>query len=481
MSRIFGQRRRAGDEGFTLIEAVVALSIAMLVLVALLGTISTLTVTQVGNRTRASATAIGAEMIERARALTFTKLAVLDDGTVPSTYVVNSTTYNVVKGTPCPGCLPYKQTRTLRGVDYSITQLVLSRSTYTNADGNPVTAKQIVVDVTWNKPRSARYSIQTIVNDTTPLDAPVIQGLRVEVHDADDALIEDDTVSWDVTISGGTSLTGTTEDGTWLNANLQPGSYTCTVATNATSAGYHVSGSPGVRSVTKACNVSAKTVTVSTTQWTDSDECPTGTGTGTLTVNVDDANAAPLSGAAVALTRVSDGVAITPVSSTNASGAVTYSGLVDGRYSYAVSKSGYTSPVTGSACVYASLTSSSDVTMLPAPSPGPSSTASAAPVTTATLMVSVTRKVNGGKDYVIRVQNAAVGIIDRPIYVGQGCTGTVTYEGLPYGTYTVTIYEKASNGSLNKKHDWTNQSLTSPSPPYSLSWTTGSGSQVCAA
>lgn len=482
MLRTFGQRRRGGDDGFTLVEAVVALSIAMVVLIALLGTISTLGVSQVGNRTRGTATAMGAEMIERARALTFTKLAVLDAGTpaVPSTYTVNGVPYDVVKGTPCAGCLPYKQTRVLRGVTYTITQLVLKRATYVNSDGNTLTSKHVVVDVEWSKPHKARYSIQTIVNDTTPLAATLIQGLRIETHDASDALIEDDSLSFDVTVTGPATLTGTTEDGAWLNANLPPGSYTCTVKTNSTTAEYHVDGSPGVRSVSKACTVTANAVTVSTTKWSDSDECPTATGVGALTVNVEDATAAPLSGASVALTRVSDGATISPVNSTGATGAVTYTGLTDGRYSYAVSKAGYTSPVTGTACAYANLTESLKVTLLPAASPVPSSTASAAPVTTATLQVSVTRKTNGAKNYVVRVQDGPSGTVDRPVYVGQGCTGTVSFAGLAYGTYKVLIYEVDSKGNLNQKYTWSGQSLTSPSPAYSLSWTTGTGSQVCA-
>jgi hypothetical protein len=482
MLRTFGQRRRGGDDGFTLIEAVMALSIAMVVLIALLGTISTLGVAQVGNRTRGTATAIGAEMIERARALTFTKLAVLDAGTpaVPDKYPIDGVPQDVVKGTPCAGCLPYQQTRTVRGVTYTITQLVVKRASYVNADGNPITAKQVVVEVTWNKPHKARYEIQTIVNDTTPLAATLVQGLRIETHDTNDALIEDDSLSFDVTVTGPATLTGTTEDGAWLNANLPPGSYTCTVKTNSTTAEFHVDGSPGVRSVSKACNVTANAVTVSTTKWSDSDECPTGTGTGALTVNVEDSAAAPLTGASVALTRVSDGAPISPVNSTGATGAVTYTGLTDGRYSYSVSKAGYTSPVTGTACAYANLTESLKVTMITAPAPGPSSTASAAP-TTATLQVNVTRKVNGGKNYVVRVQDGPSGTVDRPVYVGQGCTGTVTFAGLGYGTYKVLVYEVDSKGNLNQKYTWSGQSFTSPSPAYSLSWTTGTGSQVCGA
>jgi hypothetical protein len=65
--------------------------------------------------------------------------------------------------------------------------------------------------------------------------------------------------------------------------------------------------------------------------------------------------------------------------------------------------------------------------------------------------------------------------------VGQGCTGTVTFAGLGYGTYKVLIYEVTSKGDLNQKYTWSGQSFTSPSPAYSLSWTTGTGSQVCGA
>ena len=479
MFRTLGQRRRGGDDGFTLIEAVAALGIAIVVLVALLGTISTLGVTQVGNRTRGTATAMGAEMIERARALTFTKLAVLDAGTpaVPSQKIVNGVTYDVVKGTPCAGCLPYKQTRTVRGVAYTITQWVLKRASYVNADGNPITAKQVVVEVTWNKPRTARYEIQTIVNDTTPLAATLIQGLRIETHDSDDNLIEDDSFSFDVSVTGPATLTGTTEDGAWMNANMQPGSYSCTVATNATTAGYHVDGSPGVRSVTKACVVTGNSVTVSTTKWADSNGCPTGTGTGALTVNVEDASAAPLSGATVALTRVSDGAAISPVSSTGAGGGVTYAGLADGTYSYSVSKSGYTSPVTGTACAYANLTSATKVTMIPAasPAPSPSGTAAATP-TTASLHVTVTRLKNGAKDYTVRVQNGPSGTINRTISVGAGCSATAVFDGLAFGSYDVLVLE-----GTNQRMSWSAQGLTNGASPYSLSWTHDNGSQVCGA
>jgi hypothetical protein len=55
----------------------------------------------------------------------------------------------------------------------------------------------------------------------------------------------------------------------------------------------------------------------------------------------------------------------------------------------------------------------------------------------------------------------------------------VSFAGLVYGTYKVLIYEVDAKGNLNQKYTWSGQSLTSPSPPYSLSWTTGTGSQVC--
>jgi Tfp pilus assembly protein PilV len=467
---------RQDDAGFTLIEAIVALSILVLVVFALMGTISSLAVSQIANRTRTTGTTIGSEMIERARALAFTRLAVLDDGTVPSTYTVNGTSYTVAKGTPCAGCLPYKQNVTVRSTTYAVTQLVLNRQSYTNADGNPVTEKQVLVDVTWTKPRPGAFHIQTIINDQTPLTPVPVQGLRIEAHDDSDNLIEAEEISFDISVTGPVNRTGKTEDGVWLDASLPVGSYTCVISTNLDSATYHVAGQgAGVRSVSQPCTVNANDVTLSSSMWTDSAGCPTGTGTGGLTVTASDASSNPLAGATVALTRMSDNAAMTPAGTTASDGTTTFTGLTDGSYQYAVSKAGYSSPVTGSVCVFANYTVTSQVTMSPAasPAPSPSGTASPAPPTTATVNVSIVRKLKGTKLYRVRIQGGPSGQVDRTISINQGCTGTVSFTGVLFGTYSVLIYEESNTGSLNLKTTFSNQSWTVGSPPYSLSWTAG--------
>jgi hypothetical protein len=183
----------------------------------------------------------------------------------------------------------------------------------------------------------------------------------------------------------------------------------------------------------------------------------------------------------VALTRVSDGAALTPAGTTAADGTTTFTGLTDGSYQYAVSRSGYISPVTGSVCVFASFTAQSQVSMTVAPSPAPSPTGTAAPApTTATVNVSIIRQQKGTKTYRVRIQGGPSGQVDRTISINQGCTGTVNFTGVQYGTYSVLIYEQSNTGGLNLKTTFSNQSWTVGSPAYNLSWQAGTDHLTCA-
>lgn len=459
----FGARLRAlkdDSSGFSLIESIVSVALMLIFLSSLLGSVMLATKTTLANRTRVTGTTVGSEYVEKARSLTFASLKVLDSGGVPASKTVNGVSYPVVKGTPCPGCLQYQFNVVRQGITYSVTQLVLQKSSYTDEQGVVQTDKLLLVDVTWNVPRPASFSTRTIIHNKDVLPKPVAQGVRIEVVDVNGAVIEAESAEFDVSIVGpsGNVATGATAEGVYQNFALASGSYTCTLTKNATSQTYHPQGSSAGTSSSHACVVTTGNVTLVKSTWIETSTCPGNGANGSLEITILDPGGAPISGATVTLTPAQGGGSI-PSQVTAANGKTTFT-RAPGEYNFSATKTGYAPGGEGNACIFPALTSTATGTLVPL----------VGTPLTMTIKQSIKNEEGATKTYQITAlhqgtQQATV----QTLVVGKGKTLISTFANMQTGTYTLTICVVVT-GNCNQLTQVTDQAFTTPALTYTVTY-----------
>lgn len=471
---VAGPRGLSDERGFLVLESLVAAALLVLILA---GVVTALVVTSSAsgeNRNRTVATELASDFIERARALGYPDIRVKDDGTVPTTFTTRGPdgapqSYQVVKSSSCTSCLTYQQSVTRQGVAYTVKQVVVQRHQYVDERNQTQNERQLIVIVGWTTPRSGSYELDTFVHGADPLAPTVTQGVRIEIDDAAGTQISDDS-TFDVSIAGATTATGTTDEGAWENDTLPPGSYTCTVSTNATSPSYYpASGDPSGTQISRPCTVSAGGLTLVQTQWAQVTGCPTGNGNGTVTVTVTDPSSQPVAGATVTLTQSGGSGGVSQTTDANGKAAFTQPA---GPYTFSGSKSGYVAgSANGTACIYANRPSLASGTLTPG-SPGNS---------TVTLQVNVTNssRATSARTYQVSANASGQGGQgnSQTITVNKGTTGTATLNTLPPGTYDVAVCVQGTPGPkggtppCNQIKSWTNQALTTAGQTYTLALT----------
>jgi Tfp pilus assembly protein PilV len=457
-------RRWSNEDGFSLIEAVASLLVLMLFLSALLGSIIIMTRQTLANRTRNTATAVGNEMVETARSLSFSALRILDDGTVPATYTYKGQTWSVDRGTPCPGCLQHRSSIVRQGVTYSVTQWVLLHDSYTDAAGEIQRDKRLVVEVSWSVPRAATYRADTIIHNTDPLAKPVIQGLRFEVLNTNGEILNDEDATFDVTITGGSAtVQGATAEGVYQNYGLAVGAYTCTVESNPSSQNYYPEGNPTGTSHSQPCSVTAGGISLVQSRWEAALSCTASSTNGQLNVTIVSQSGQPVVGANVELISNTDNSST--VATTGSNGVASFT-RPSGPYRFTATAEGYEpmdSP--GSACIFPEGVSTASASIAPV--------SAAPPESTMNVFVTVTNN-DKLRSYEVRVTRAGGSVLTSPLSIPVNQSKTASFLGLEPGTYSVEVCIVAGR-KCNRLQFWSGQAFTSAGTDYTLTATDAAG------
>ncbi len=434
----------AADSGFTLVEALAAFVVFAIFMTGLTSSMITLSKTLLRTRVRTMAVNIAQQEIERARAMSYANFA-LDAASTPTpparaTLPNSSTLYDVATQPNCTNvCLTYQRyLPTSHGVMFKVTDLVLkvAASVAPGDSGQPLAERDLVVTVEWTSPTVGKVQMTTTVTNATPLQAAPPQGIVIYADDSSTGTpigqdAANETTNFDVTVTSGTTVVsqGTTDEGMWSDMTVPVGSYTCTISNNDSSASW-VS-STGGQSYSTPCEVTVANVTTINTTWTKSASCPTNSTKGSAVVAVTDTNDNPV--ANVAVQDVSrTGSKPVPAQLTNSTGQVTFTGataLPADKYTFTVTNlSAYQNASVGPVCIYANrATTAPRIVLRPTPT---------GPVMTINVPI---KNNDASKVYWAQATNGVDPLWQQGISVAYTKQGTVVFDSMPVGTYTVTV------------------------------------------
>lgn len=298
---------RRNDDGLSLVEVVVSLLVFGLIAAGLAAGLVLMQHVGYTSRIRQLATTMAQQTVETNRAIGVGNLALCQSSNPPATYTGSQSTYSglpVVTSTTA-GCLPYQQTTTSHGVNFTVTNWVIQVAQATSSAGFLQYKKALVVTVAWTSPSpGGSYTTDTLVQNGTstqaagPTTTPTTLTVNAEFNNAGTwSNINNSTGNFfdvSVTDSSGNPVvggSGTTGEGTWTTGLIPAGNYTCTVTAeqsiqstwtaNDTQPGTGETGN--VTSVTGPCVITNQQANTFNTYWTASTGGTSGTG-GTCTL-----------------------------------------------------------------------------------------------------------------------------------------------------------------------------------------------------
>ena len=447
------RRRLEGEAGFTMIELMAALFVLSVGIFAL----SRLTQNELSStlytRERDVAIVQANQQMENLRATAFANLQLNpsasiptsytdDDGTVYSqtswTYNPTPNTYNkiMVAAATNSAYVTYQQTVNVAPYTFTVKTLVMGIDD--PADGlqavdqnaNTLDYKRVILTIASTDKTNFTYKVESIIRDRSGDPITPVQGIQIEVDDSTGTQVTDDSVNWTIDISGAGILGDEIDEGEYDNYALAAGTYTCTVNNTDTTRDWVPIAQTGHTTTNSSdsfpCVVAAGQInTTLVSQWQEPTDCTFTPGvSGDLGVQVTDSDTgAPLVGATVQLTPTG-GQGVNPPSQTTGSfGGTTFSQILTGPYTMAVSQSGYSTKNGINVCV--TQTQGSTVTVSLGQPPSQPAT------------VNVLVKWTGGGTKTWRVYLSDTRVLSIDISKNQ--TATFTFRP-PAGTYFVHVY-----------------------------------------
>jgi prepilin-type N-terminal cleavage/methylation domain-containing protein len=466
-----GRRRRAAgiagwmrhdEAGFTLVELMMALFIMVIAAFALAQLTSSALLATLKTREREVGVALANQTIESIRANGYANIA-LNTGAIPpppATYLDDDgTTYTTLR-LSCGTCLAYQTTDTTHPpFTFTVRRIVIGVDDPADGvgagaggdkDGVLVDYKKVVVEV--QAPSGAAgaflYKVETIVHDATKDPVTQVQGIRMEIHDANGDLVDDDTYDWTISVDPAGINNEPVNEGVYQNFALDTGSYTCTVTITANSQDWFPLGFPNATSDTFACNVTAGTIATIARNWDQRNVCLVDPAqTGKLWVEVIDSTGGPITTATVDPAPTGGQTPDPAQQTVNSNGDAVFDGIPIGPYNVVVAANTY-DPATTTACVHSVDPPAPLLVTLTKSQGGPH----------ATVTVDVKYTGAGTKTYLVALEQGGNQIYVLTNSVGHNLTVVYTFQPV-FGTYDVKVYCQV-NGGYNLKFTKANQAYT---------------------
>jgi prepilin-type N-terminal cleavage/methylation domain-containing protein len=359
--RLVRNRFHAAQEGFTLIE----LMAAMFVLAVGVFAIADLTSNQLskGLYTRERDTAIGEvnRQVETLRSTSFTNLQLNPNAAIPGTYTDDdgSVYTPLVAGAANTAYVNYQQAVTISPFSFTVTTIIAAVDDPSDGIGaadqnsNTVDYKKAIVTIHSTDKTNFTYKVETIVRDTSNDPITPVQGLEIQILDANGDQVQDDNTTWTIDVSGAGVSGDEIVEGEYDSFALATGTFTCTISNTDDTREWYPQGQVNATSESFTCTVTPGQITTYQRTWVQPDDCQVLAGqTGDLTVIVtDNSGGAGLVGASVDPTP-SGGQAPDPAAQTTGSlGGTTFTGIPTGPYNLSASMTGYTTKSGNQACV----------------------------------------------------------------------------------------------------------------------------------
>lgn len=450
-------RRAAGEEGFGIFEVIAAVMVLAVGIVAVAQLATTMVTTTLRVRQREAGVAEANREIEELRTNGYGNLKLKPAG-APATYTdEGGVSYNTLRDTPgtCSACLDYTTTRTVNEFNFVVRRVVAAvddgadGTGASDADSDPLDYKKVFVEIASTSGPAFTYHIQTSIHDVTKDPAVTVQGMHLEVLDlADGTVVNDDALTWTITLSGPNNVGDELDEGVYDNFNLASGAYTCTIANTESTRLWHPQGFPTANSESFGCSVTNGQITSIQRTWANLD-CQVMAGrTGDLYVQVNRADGTPVAGATVDPEPL--GGQSNPASRlTDALGIAAFPGVATGSYSVSVTKTGYVGRSGLETCVSDVAPETLNVYLDPPPT---------RPAGVAEVRVTYTGR--GAKKFKV-----LVGTLPIEQDVKQNETKVFTFELKP-ANYDVKIFCVPKPGKENLKETYLGRSFGSDATGY---------------
>lgn len=453
-------RRARSDDGFSVVEIVIALSLLAIVIVGVGQIASSALLHGLRNRERETAVAISNRAIEEVRSNGYENVAMVDG---PASYTDSDGTYTTLQDAACTTCLTHSQPVSEDGFDFTLETYVIGiddpddGSGTSDADGLTVDYKRVVVQVSSPTDAGFTYTVETIVHDTTSEEDVVVQGVSIEIHDPEGQLVADDG-EWELDIAGAGITDAVVTEGLYSNFAMAAGTYTCTLSNTDSSESWYPSGNESATSETFQCSVTAESVTTIIRTWETADDCPAISGIRSdLWIKVVDNTGADLTGASVD-PAPADLQPENPAPASTLNGEVIFPGALIGDYTLAVSKAGYVTQTGLNVCLTATEATEPHlvVTLI-----------ANAPPESAEVHVTFMSKKKGTKNWKLVLEDGPQ-YYEQQLSVSKNQTATFIIVPVEYGEYDIVLYcqKKEDQDKWNKRKENKDETFSVPSPPY---------------
>lgn len=524
------QTARGADDGFTLLEVVVASFILLVALTGLAGVGTSAMVMTGRAKMRETAVAEANRQIEALRSSGYGRLR-MNPGVSPGFTTAAPTTYRADDGltyttlrataAECAdprACLWYQQKVSVGQFAYEVRTIVSAvddpsdGTGLADADSRTIDLVRAWVSVSPVSPIGAPflYNVQTDLQDHQNDPVTEVQGLRARivavnatadtdasgdpigngdyvdgmgnrVADESQALWLDGLV---VEVEPGPVAGDEIDDGGYQNFGLPPNAgYTCIVRNGPDTLSWHPYGEPTANSLSSPCGFSAGVITTFTQRWAQYSCQFVSGGVGNMEVAVvDSVTGAPVSGATVSLAfadgQAAAGAALPASSTTDAYGNASWNGITTGHYTVSATKSGYNAvPAPGDAavnlCVFADADDVAKTALMATP-------ASAVLPPSATVQVKIMQGGPGTYTFrtLLRPTSGGPDVTTSDQSVDHNAVTSFTLRP-PTGTYNLLVFCVGSTGAANQKFAKNTQSYTAGSTFFFPTDTTKSQKVNC--
>jgi prepilin-type N-terminal cleavage/methylation domain-containing protein len=454
-------RRARSDDGFSVIETLVALSVLAIALVGIAQIASSSLVQTLRNRERETAIGVANRTIEEVKSNGYGNVKMVDG---PTTYTDSTGTYNTLRDTACTTCLTHSVSTTENSFPFTVKTWVVAIDDSddgvggADADALTVDYKRVIVQVGAVNHTTVTYTVDTLIHDTADDPAVAVQGLSLEIHDETGAILGDPAYTFHLDIPGVGVAGAEVEEGIYNNFSMAPGTYTCTLSNiSGISDSYHPVSNPTANSESFSCSVTPGNITTVVRTWSAADACPATGSRQNLWVKVTDSNGANLSGASVNPAPADGQIEDPAVASTAANGEVTFSNVLIGDYTLDVSKTGYVTQTGLNVCVHSGLPTQPQLTVSLNPD-----------IVGANVQVTFKSTATGTVTWKLVLENGPQPY-EQQLAVSKDQTATFTLVPVAYGTYHVRLY-CLKNGAWDKRKEDKDEVFSVPAPPYTYNF-----------
>ena len=454
-------RARLGrEEGFSLVEMVVALLVLGIAMGGLAHLTASSLVTSSRNRQREVAVGLTNQLMEEIRANGYDNIK-MQSG--PATYVDNGVSKPTLMDGSCTTCLVHQRTVVSGRYTFTVSTWVYGVDDAadglagSDADLLTVDYKRVILEVAATAGASFRYKVDTIIHDTESEPVVAVQGIRLELRDPANGnqIIGSTDYVWELTISGAGIDAAEVDEGVYENFTLPAGAYTCLLKNTPSSSGWHPVGTTNAEE-TFGCTVLDGAITTTARYWTQDQTCSYTPGlTGRLWVRVLTPDGTPLAGAMVDAAPAAGQPTNPPATSTDANGDVTFNPVDTGDYTVSVTATGYDPSPPLTTCITTTVPTQPQLTFTLNPTPPPQQTA--------TVNVIVKSKKDGVRTIKAVLEDGPQ-LYEQQQDFNKDQTKTFTFTPV-FGTYNVRVY-CLKNGKWNKKKEDKKETFNRTTPPY---------------